>query len=92
MSPEREDIILSTLRDFRREVRDEFKVVKAKQDLTNGRVNILESERDRREGYDQRRVEEDADRRWWLQLLTSPLTGVVLFVAGVVTTLILGPS
>ncbi len=71
--------------------------IEKKVDKTNGRVNVLEAEKDRREGYEQRLREEAEEaekhtttRRWWVQVITSPLTSVLLFVAGIVAGIAFG--
>lgn len=59
-------------------------VVERKQDITNGRVNDLEAERDRKAGYAQRVGEEDAGRSRGLDRAIPAVFGVLVFVAGVV--------
>jgi predicted RNA-binding Zn ribbon-like protein len=88
------DVILSVLRDFREEVHQEFKAVKAKQDITNGRVNELERERDERRGYDKRGEEsqalERADTLSWRALVVPAVVAIAVTAAGILAQILLG--
>lgn len=86
MTHDTENVILQVLRDFREEVHEEFRVVKAKQDITNGRVNVLEAERDERSGYERAVGEKKALRRAdvlsWRAVVVPGFIGLCLLLLG----------
>lgn len=84
MTSEVHDMIVGRIDDLQKHVDRRFDVVEKKQDITNGRVNALEAERDKGAGYAKRVHEEREHRKWWVSVLTSPLTSVVVFCAGVI--------